>query len=182
MSSLHALAVVPIVRLLKNITAIVQKAEDQAKTNGIDPQDYIKGQLHPDMKDFAFQIYYLTENAATLGSGVNPSIPTLDLQRVETTFPELIARLRRTVAYLEAIRPEDLDGREDDEKVLRVGPQGKRVEMRMSMRDYVQLLAHPNVYFHVVTAYDILRMKGVDIGKFDFLNAAGGITMTPIED
>ena len=83
----------------------------------------------------------------------------------ETSFPELIARLRKTVAYLESIKPEQIDGSED--KTV----SWKTQTTTRTMQGMPYLLSHvtPNVYFHVATAYAILRHCGIEIGKQDFL-------------
>ena len=83
----------------------------------------------------------------------------------EASFPDLIARLRKTVAYLESIKPEQIDGSEDKTVTW------KTQTTTRTMQGMPYLLSHvsPNVYFHVTTAYDILRHCGIEIGKQDFL-------------
>ena len=86
----------------------------------------------------------------------------------ETTFPELKARLEKTVAYLNTIKPEQLKGAEDREIVMKF-PNG---EMKFTGRDFIAGFALPNFFFHVTTAYALLRHKGINIGKMDFLGGA----------
>jgi len=86
----------------------------------------------------------------------------------ETTFPELSARLKKTIDFLNTIKPEQLKGAEDREIVLKF-PNG---EFRFTGKDFLAGFALPNFFFHVTTAYALLRHKGIAIGKMDFL---GGI-------
>ena len=86
----------------------------------------------------------------------------------ETTFPELSARLKKTIDFLNTVKPEQLKGAEDREIVLKF-PNG---EFRFTGKDFLAGFALPNFFFHVTTAYALLRHEGIAIGKMDFL---GGI-------
>ena len=151
-------------RALNNLAAILEKAAAQAEAKKIDPAVLIGYRLYPDMLPLARQIHIATDGAkggvARL-AGVEPP----KYEDNEASFPDLIARLRKTVAYLESIKPEQIDGSE-----------GKTVTWKTqtttrSMQGMPYLLSHvtPNVYFHVTTAYNILRHCGIEIGKQDFL-------------
>ena len=86
----------------------------------------------------------------------------------ETTFPELQQRIARTIAFLKSVNANKVVGAEDREIVMKF-PQG---EMKFTGRDFLAGFALPNFFFHVTTAYDLLRHKGITIGKMDFL---GGV-------
>ena len=151
-------------RALNNLAAILEKAAAQAEAKKIDPTVLIGYRLYPDMLPFARQIQIATDGAkggvARL-AGVEPP----KYEDNEASFPDLIARLRKTVAYLESIKPEQIDGSEDKTVTW------KTQTTTRSMQGMPYLLSHvtPNVYFHVTTAYDILRHCGIEIGKQDFL-------------
>lgn len=83
----------------------------------------------------------------------------------EKTFPELQARLKKTIAFLEKVDPKSMDGMEEKEVVMRLGV----AERRMTGSGYALKFAIPNFYFHSVTTYALLRKEGVDVGKKDFL-------------
>jgi uncharacterized protein len=83
----------------------------------------------------------------------------------ETTFPELIARLKKTVAYLETFTPDQIEGSEQKSISLPVGDK----TMTLEGLPYLVSFILPNVYFHVSTAYNILRHCGVELGKLDYL-------------
>jgi hypothetical protein len=161
-------ATVPtMIRALTNLSKIIDKAVTQAKTEDKPLSDLIGAQLASDMKAFPFQVQSASDAAkgcaARLAGIEAPSMPD-----TETTFPELQARIAKTVDFLKSIKPEQLTGAEDREIVLKF-PNG---EMKFTGRDYATGFALPNFFFHVTTAYAILRHKGIAIGKMDFLGGA----------
>ena len=151
-------------RALNNLAAILEKAAAHAEARKIDPAVLINTRLYPDMLSLAKQVQIASDSAkggvARLAGGEPPKY-----EDNETSFPEFIARLRKTVAYLESIKPEQIDGSED--KTV----SWKTQTTTRTMQGMPYLLSHvtPNVYFHVTTAYAILRHCGVEIGKQDFL-------------
>ena len=151
-------------RALNNLAVILEKAAAQAEAKKIDPAVLIGYRLYPDMLPLARQIHIATDGAkggvARL-AGVEPP----KYEDNEASFPDLIARLRKTVAYMESIKPEQIDGSEDKTVTW------KTQTTTRSMQGMPYLLSHvtPNVFFHVTTAYDILRHCGIEIGKQDFL-------------
>ncbi|KAF2796001.1 hypothetical protein K505DRAFT_323647 [Melanomma pulvis-pyrius CBS 109.77] len=171
----HALAIKPLVRGLKNLSAVLTKGEAHAVAASIDPQEYLDGRLAPDMYPLPQQIYRCTDAAKFLVSRIT-GLPALSLPDTEKTFPELQARVAKVIEYLEAVDEKAFEGLEDKEIVIHTGaPPGSdfKYESRFPAKDYVLYFGHPNFWFHVVTAYDILRHKGADVGKMDFLNGAG---------
>ena len=161
-------ASVPVMsRALANLSKILDKAVAQANANGIALNTLIEARLAPDMLPFSFQIQSASDAAkgcaARLAGIEAPSMPD-----TETTFPELTARIEKTIAFLQSVDATRIAGSEDRTIVMKF-PQG---EMKFTGRDYVAGFALPNFFFHVTTAYDILRHKGIAIGKMDFLGAA----------
>ncbi|MGI9168783.1 MAG: DUF1993 domain-containing protein [Caulobacteraceae bacterium] len=160
-------ASVPVyLRMTGNLIAILDKAAVHAKEGGVALATLTEARLAPDMHSFARQIQMASDaakgGAARLAGTEPPSMPD-----VETTFPELKERLAKTVAYLETIKPEEIDGGEDRTIVLKF-PGGS---MTFTGRDFLLLFSMPNFLFHVTTAYDVLRNQGVPLGKMDFLGA-----------
>jgi hypothetical protein len=158
-------ASVPVfVRALNNLAANLEKAAAHAEARKIDPTVLINFRLYPDMLPLSKQVQIASDNAkggvARL-AGVEPP----KYEDNETSFPELVARLRKTVAYVESIKAEQIDGSED--KTV----SWKTQTATRTMQGMPYLLSHvtPNVYFHCATAYGILRHCGVEIGKQDFL-------------
>jgi hypothetical protein len=83
----------------------------------------------------------------------------------ETTFAELQARIAKTIAFLDTIKPAQLEGSETREVTITV----RKIDLKFTGQDYLLRWVNPNVYFHVTTAYNILRHNGVELGKKDFL-------------
>ncbi len=158
-------ASVPVfVRALNNLAAILEKAAAHAEAGKIDPVVLINYRLYPDMLALSRQVQIATDGAkggvARLAGEEPPKY-----EDNEASIPDLIARLRKTVAYLESIKPEQIDGSEDKTVTW------KTQTTTRTMQGMPYLLSHvtPNVYFHVTTAYAILRHCGIEIGKQDFL-------------
>lgn len=151
-------------RAFRNLAAILQKAAAHAEARKIDPAVLINFRLFPDMFPLSRQIQIATDGAKGGVARLAGSEPP-KYDDNEATFAELIARLDKTVAYLESVKPEEIDGSEDRTVTW------KTQTATRSMQGMPYLLNHvtPNVYFHVTTAYAILRHCGVEIGKQDFL-------------
>ena len=165
--SIYDASIAPMTRALTNLSKIIDKAVAQAKAEDKPLADLLGAQLAPDMKPFPFQVQSASDAAkgaaARLAGIAAPSMPD-----TETTFAELSARIAKTLAFLATVTPEMLKGAEDREIVLKF-PNG---EFKFTGKDYVAGFALPNFFFHVTTAYALLRHKGIAIGKMDFL---GGI-------
>ena len=158
-------ASVPVfVRALNNLAAILEKAAAHAEARKIDPVVLINYRLYPDMLALSRQVQIATDSAKGGVARLVGSEPP-KYEDNEASIPDLVARVRKTVGYLESIKPEQIDGSEDKTVTW------KTQTTTRTMQGMPYLLSHvtPNVYFHVTTAYAILRHCGVEIGKQDFL-------------
>ena len=155
------------IRALGRLSKILDKAVAQSKAEDKPLSALLEARLAPDMHPFPRQIQIATDaakGAAARLAGIEPP----GMPDTETTFPELQTRLTKTVDFLKSIKPEQLAGAEDREIILKF-PNG---EMKFSGRDFVGNFALPNFFFHVTTAYALLRHSGIAIGKMDFLGGA----------
>lgn len=162
--SMYRASVQVFARNLRNLAAILGKAEAHAAERKIDPSVFLNYRLAPDMFPLVRQVHVATDMAKGCVSRLaGVEIPVYDDK--ETSFGELIARLEKCIAYVESFKPAQIDGTEDRTVVLK-RPTGDVTLQGLSyLLDYVQ----PNVYFHCTTAYAILRHCGVPIGKKDFI-------------
>jgi uncharacterized protein len=162
--SMYQSSVVALGRALGNLAAVLQKAAAQAELRKIDPAVLLSSRLYPDMFPLLRQVQIATDTART-GVARLAGIDFSASEDKETSFPELLARIQTTIAALQSIKPEQLDGREE------VTVSWQTRSSTKSMQGLAYLLQHvvPNVYFHITTAYNILRHNGVEIGKKDFL-------------
>jgi len=152
------------VNTLKNLSAILDKAQAHAEAKKIDPLVLSNARLFPDMLPMKRQVYIACDtakNAVARIAGVEPP----KHEDVEETFAELKARIAKTIDFIQTFKPAQIDGSEDKVIHLKLG------QREVDFKGMQYLLGHalPNFYFHVVTAYDILRHNGVEVGKRDYL-------------
>jgi hypothetical protein len=150
--------------ILKNLSVILDKAQAHAEAKKIDPLVLSNARLYPDMLPMKRQVYIACDtakNAVARLAGVEPP----KHEDIEETFAELKARIAKTLDFIQTFKPAQIDGSEDKTIHLKLG------QREVDFKGMQYLLGHalPNFYFHVVTAYDILRHNGVEIGKRDYL-------------
>ncbi len=162
--SMHAISAPVFARMLRNLSAILTKAEAQAKSKGYDPAVLLNARLAPDMFALTRQVQIATDHAKGAVARLTGNTPEA-IEDNETTFAELQARIAKVIAIVESFKPEDYEGSETREISIKI----PNAELKFSGLDYVNQWAMPNFYFHLVTAYDILRANGVELGKRDFL-------------
>lgn len=162
-------ASVPVfVRGLENLSAILAKGEAFAKEKGIDNTELVETRLIEDMDPLRSQIQRASDAAKGAGARLTATeIPSFSDD--EKTLPELRERIAKTIAYLKSLDPEAFAGAETRDVTIN----SRRVTHQMSGQDYFLKFALPNFYFHVTTAYALLRHKGVQIGKMDYLGELG---------
>jgi uncharacterized protein len=149
---------------LGNLAAILEKAATHAKARKIDPSVFVNARLAPDMYPLSRQIQIATDVAKGCAARL-AGIDVPSYEDNETTFPELQARIAKTVAFLQSVTPAQIDGSEGRSVTLKL--RGK--DVTFLGQPYLFNFVIPNVFFHVTTAYDILRHNGLEIGKMDFL-------------
>jgi hypothetical protein len=162
--SMYQALVPPCVRTLNNLAAILEKAVAQAEAKKWDPATLINARLYPDMLPFVQQIQIAADGAkggAARLAGMEPP----KYEDTEKTFPELIARIRKTIEYLNTLTPAQIDGSEERTITLQM----RNNTLTLKGLPYLTNRVLPNFYFHVTTAYDILRHNGIEIGKQDYL-------------
>jgi uncharacterized protein len=162
--SMYEASVPVFVRMLNNLAAILEKAAAHAEAKKIDPAVFCQGRLFPDMFPLTRQVQIATDAA----KGAAARLAQVDVPAYEdneANFAELVQRCRKTVAFLETLKPGQFEGAEDRTVTWKTRTAEK------SMQGMPYLLNHvtPNLYFHVTTAYGILRHNGVELGKQDFL-------------
>ena len=165
--SMYQASVPVFIRMLNNLAAILEKAAIHADAKKIDPVVLINFRLYPDMLPFAKQIQ-IAADAAKNGIGRLVGIEAPKFEDNEKTFPELIERVRKTIEYLNTIKAEQIDGSEGKEIII----QSHGSTLTYHGQDFLLNRALPNLYFHITTAYAILRHNGVELGKRDYLGPA----------
>jgi hypothetical protein len=162
--SMYQASVPQFIRMLTNLIGILEKGAAHCDARKIDPLALTQYRLYPDMFNLARQVQTACDHARNAAARLaGQEAPRLE--NTEQTFPELIGRVRDTIAYLETFKAGQIDGTENREVVVK---RGETVNTYRG-QDYLVQRALPNFYFHVTTAYDILRHNGVELGKRDFI-------------
>lgn len=167
-TELYDLTVPAFLRGFKAMAAFLEKARAHADENGIAHDDLLTARLYEDMATLTSQIQRASDSAKFAASrlaGIEPPA----MPDTEASFDELQGRIAATVAFLESVPREAIDGREDADVELKTPSRS----FHFKGRGYLLGFALPNFYFHMTTAYGILRHRGVPLGKMDYIGGMG---------
>ncbi len=153
------------VRMLRNLLTWLDKAEGHAKARGFDSGVFLSTKLSPDMLSFGKQVTIASE-VARLAVARLGSIDLPVAQGSDDSFEGLRVRVRDAITFVEGVSPEQLDGSAERELVL---PQRQGEPLHFTGLTFLQQWSLPNFFFHVTTAYALLRQAGVELGKADYL-------------
>lgn len=162
--SLYSASVPVFTRMFTQLLHVLDVAEKYAAERKIKLEVLVNSRLAPDMYPLSFQIQSATDRSKFFVARVTGrDAPSWEDN--EKTFDDLRARINKALDYLAAVKPADLDGLDDKAVTLKVAGEDKQARAA----DYLLHNVYPNFFFHVTTAYDILRHNGVPIGKRDFV-------------
>ncbi len=164
--TMHSASAPIFISMLKNLSNWLDKAEAHATAKKFEPGVYLTTRLAPDMLPLTNQVQIACDTAKFLMARLaGIDAPTFDDS--EKTLADLRARIAATIAFVQSVPADSIDGSEDKEVTLprRTGP------IVMKGEAYLKHFALPNFFFHLTTAYALLRHNGVEIGKMDFLGA-----------
>jgi hypothetical protein len=153
-------------KMLTNLKAILQKAAAHAKAKKIEESALLNARLYPDMFVFTRQVQIACDFARGTAARLAGQEPPA-YEENEQSFAELISRIDRSLDYLATLKPQQIDGSETREIVRPVRGEPKK----FTGINYLFQNALPNFFFHVTTAYAILRHNGIEIGKYDYIGA-----------
>jgi hypothetical protein len=165
--SMYQASIPVFIRVLSNLAAILDKATAHADAHKIDPTVLLAARLFPDMFPMSRQVQLATDSASG-GAARLAGVEVPVYENTEASFADLLARIRKTIAYLETLKPGQIDGAEDKT----VSWQSRSSTKSMQGLPFLTNHVLPNLYFHVTTAYNILRHNGVGLGKMDYLGRA----------
>jgi hypothetical protein len=163
--TVHAMSVDVFANALTNLSALLEKGLAHATARKFDPSVLVGSRLAPDMLPLSRQVQIacdLAKNSVARLAALEPP----RFEDTEKTVEELRARIARTIDYLKGVPASAFEGAEDRDLKVPAGPD-KFLDFKGL--DFLQRFAIPNVFFHVTTAYAILRHNGVEIGKKDFI-------------
>ena len=166
-TNLYTMTIPPMIKTLTTFGKILDKAASYADSKKTARRGFEEALLHDriifDQFPFVQQVQIATDNAkggAARLAGIEPPV----FEDTEKTIPELKARLDKTISFLESIGAEGVIGQEERKIEQRYFP-GKY----LTAFDYATGYLMPNFYFHIVTAYSILRKNGIALGKDDYI-------------
>lgn len=164
MISMYEATISPLKRALTNLSNILKKGEAYAEANKIEHSVLLNSRLFPDMYPLTRQVQIVSD----MSKGAVARLTNLEIPKFEDTeasFSELQARITKTLVFIESITPTMLEGSENSNITITI----RKVDLKFTGQDYLLYWVHPNVCFHVTTAYNILRHNGTPLGKSDFL-------------
>lgn len=163
-TSFYDLSVACYLQALTGVEGFLNKGLAHCQANGIDPQEIVDTRIHPDMYPFSFQVWSVAHHSLGAIRGIEggvfsppPPIPALDY----AGFQKVVADARTTLAEMSR---ESVEALEDRDLMFKFG----EFKMPFTAVGFVLSFSLPNLHFHATTAYDILRMKGVPVGKRDY--------------
>ena len=161
---MYQLAIRQFAHTLKNLDTILGKAVSHAEAKKFDVNNFCTSRVFPDMLPFPVQIRIATDQAKSAAANLSGKEAPKH-EDTEKTFEELKARIAKTIAFIDGIKAAQVDGSEEKDILMKL--QGRDVTFKGMQ--YLLGFAYPNFYFHVTTAYDILRHNGVELSKRDFV-------------
>lgn len=164
MLSIYDATIPPLKRTLNNLAAILKKGEEYADAKKIEHSVLLNSRLFVDMYPLTRQVQIATDMSKGAGARL-ASVEIPKYEDNETSFAELQARIAKTIAFLDTIDAKQLQNAETRAITITI----RKADLKFSGQDYLLKWVLPNVYFHVTTAYNILRHNGVELGKQDFL-------------
>ncbi len=150
--------------MLRNLSALLDKGQAYCDARKIEPPAITGARLYPDMYPLTRQVQIACDTA----KGAVARLAGIEIPKHEDTeqsFAELKGRIAKTLDFIGSVKPASIDGSEEREIVLKL----RGGERKLNGLQYLLGFAYPNFYFHVTTAYNILRHNGVEIGKMDFV-------------
>ncbi|HEV7930346.1 MAG TPA: DUF1993 domain-containing protein [Nitrosospira sp.] len=165
--SMHAASTPVFKQMLNSLKDILSKAEAHATDKKIEPSAFLQARLFPDMLPLTRQV----QIAADFAKGVSARLAGVDVPAYEDTeqsFADLQARIAKTLVFIDGLNSAEIDGSEQREIILRPGTPK---EQKFTGRAYLLHYGLPQFFFHVTTAYAILRHNGVEVGKRDYMGS-----------
>jgi hypothetical protein len=162
--TLYAATIPSYLQILESVSRLIDKAESFCSENGLEPEAVIQARLADDMLPFAYQVKSATVHSIGAIEGARKGVFSPDMSTPPATFDALRERVAEAVAALKAVDPDEMESFIGREMRFEFGTHS----MDFRAEEFLLSFSQPNFYFHAATAYDILRMKGVEIGKRDF--------------
>jgi hypothetical protein len=163
--TLHAAFVPSALQMLGAANHLIDKAEDWCRETGCDQREAVGARIHPEMLPFSYQVKSVAAHTVGAIDGVRAGVFSPDLTPPPQDFAGLRAAIAQARAALDAVTEAEMEGFIGQPMRFEMG----ELRLPFTAEDFLLSFSQPNFYFHAATAYDILRMKGVVLGKRDFM-------------
>ena len=163
--SMHAASAPVFVKMLNNTLVWLDKAQAHAEARKFSPDNFVGLRLAPDMLPLSRQLQ-ITSDTIKGGLARMAGVDVPQWEDKEVTLDDLRARIRKTIDYVQSFSPAQIDGSDEREILL---PQRSGEPRRFTGENFLKHFVLPNLYFHLMTVYALLRSGGVEIGKRDYL-------------
>src|SRR5258708_38097142 len=167
---MHTFATETFLSMLRSLSHVLDKGAEHAHARKSGPSPLVSARLAPDMYTLAQQVQLACDQAGDATARLTGQNPP-QFENSENTLDELKARIAKTIEYVKSARENAFEGAETREILIPI-PENN-IEFEMNGLQFLRDWALPHFYFHVVTAYDILRNNGVEVGKRDYMNQVG---------
>ncbi len=164
-TSLFDFTVKPYLQQLGAVSGVLNKGSQHCEENGIDLDDIVNTRLHPDMQPFHFQIVSVVHHSWTALQGVKAGEFTTPSFAIDKNYHELQESVNTAMAGIQQLQPDEVNAMIGKDVLFKIGDR----TMPFIAEEFLMSFSLPNFYFHATTTYDILRMKGVPLGKRDFM-------------
>ena len=169
-TSIYAMAIETYVSMLRSLSHVLDQGAAHASAKKSNAADLVNARLAPDMYTLAKQVQLACDQAGDSTARLSGQ-EAPQFENDEKTLEDLKTRIDKTLKFVESVRPAAFEGAEDRKITIPI-PENN-IEFEMNGLQYLRDWALPHFYFHVVTAYGILRHNGVNIGKIDYMNQVG---------
>ena len=163
--SLHTAVVQTYQQILPSVAGLIDKAEEHCKAQGLAIETLTEARLAEDMWPFAKQVFECAHHSSRAIEGVRAGVFGPEIKPVPSDLASLRKEIAEARATVDAVEPGELDAIAGSDVIFKFGEH----EMPYVVADFLMSFSLPNFYFHATTAYDILRSRGVKVGKMDFL-------------
>jgi hypothetical protein len=164
-TSLYDLSVGSYLQIVTSTAGVLEKGAAHCNDNGISLDDVVATRLYPDMADFRFQVYCVAHHSLGAIKGIQTGEFTPPGGYESLDYAALQGLINDTLAELDGIEADSINALEGGNVIFKIGDN----EIPFTNENFILSFSLPNFYFHAATAYDILRMQGVPIGKRNFL-------------
>ncbi|MGH6782790.1 MAG: DUF1993 domain-containing protein [Sphingomonadaceae bacterium] len=165
--SLYDVSVASFLQTVGGVAGFLERGLAHCQDNGIDPQDIVASKLCEDMFDFRFQVISVAHHSLGAIEGVKAGVFSPGGDQTAQDLPALIALIKDTHAKLSAIKPDEINAYEGKDVYFEF--RGSKIPF--VAENFLMSFSLPNLHFHATTAYDLLRSRGVPIGKRDYMGA-----------